>query len=112
MAESSTTWADRLMRIRNVLRIGNRTRSRQYYSRVCRLELATPRLSGDESETVRQLFARLYLSVNLRGESELRLMPQVQYEWKDHLMIQFGYGVLFQPEATTPDAAFRLIRSF
>lgn len=51
-------------------------------------------------------------SVNLRGESELRLMPQTHYEWKDHLMIQFGYGVLFQPEATTPEAAFRLIRSF
>lgn len=115
MAESSTTWADRLMQMRNVLRIGSRGWRRQVYSRVCRLELSTPtgpqkirvtvvlcassageaevaseaylpsildqhgfslesaqgphwlklrpippRLSGDESETVRQLFARLY----------------------------------------------------
>lgn len=51
-------------------------------------------------------------AVNLIGDGEFRLMPQVHQELRNHIMIQFGAGALFTPDATVPEAATRVIYSF
>lgn len=51
-------------------------------------------------------------AVDLAGSSEYRLMPQVHYELKDHVMLQVGSGYLFKRKETVPEFAFRIIREF
>jgi hypothetical protein len=51
-------------------------------------------------------------SSDLDGASAFRLIPQLHQELRDHIMLQVGSGCLFTRDATTPEAAMRLIYSF
>lgn len=49
---------------------------------------------------------------SMRGESSLLVMPQVQCEITDHIMIQSGFGVRFLSDETVPAAGVRGIYTF